>query len=129
MTITDLKDEVMNGPKPAQPKRQLRIAIDFDGTIHCPNNRLEGYKMGQPIQGAAEAIRQLRLQGHHIIIFPTWADTEKKRQAMVDWLTYFGVQFDDITSTKPEADLYIDNNGYRFDGNWEHAQSFIRTLQ
>lgn len=125
MTIDDLKDEVMNGPKRSEPHKALKIAIDFDGTIHNPDQRLPGYKMGQPIQGAAEAIRQLRLQGHHIIIFPTWANTEQGRRAIVDWLSYFGVEFDDITSTKPDADLYIDNNGYRFT-DWESALAFIR---
>ena len=128
MTLADLKDEVMNGPKPKQTKRALRLAIDFDGTIHNPTHRLPGYKMGQPMPGAAEAIRQLRLQGHEIIIFPTWADTQQKRQAIVDWLTYFGIEFDDITSTKPDAELYVDNNGYRFT-DWEHAMTFIGNMK
>jgi histidinol phosphatase-like enzyme len=106
-----------------------RLAIDFDGTIHDPFNVKKGYKMGQPIQGAAEAIRQLRLKGHEIIIFPTWADNQQRRQAIVDWLTYFGVEFDDITSVKPVADLYIDNNGYRFNGSWEQALAFVESLK
>ena len=102
----------------------MRIAIDFDGTIHDPLNRRKGYKMGQPVDGAIEAVRQLSSRGHWIIIHPTWATTEKQRQAIVDWLTYFNVPYDDITSTKPEADLYVDNNGYRFE-NWLDTLKFI----
>lgn len=104
------------------------IAIDFNSTIHNPYNKLKGYKMGQPIPGAVEAIQNLHKAGHTIIIFPTWADTEQKRRAILDWLTYFKVPFDDITSTKPEADLYVDDRGFRFE-NWKDTVDFINTTQ
>jgi beta-phosphoglucomutase-like phosphatase (HAD superfamily) len=102
-----------------------RIAIDFDGTIHDPFNVKKGYKMGQPIQGAAQAISDLQKQGHEIIIFPTWADNEQRRRAIVDWLTYFGVPFDDITSVKPDADIYLDNRAIRF-LDWAQATQDIQ---
>lgn len=128
MTTEELNDELMNGPM--RPTiRRFKIAVDLDGTLHDPTNVKKGYKMGMPIPGAAEAIRQLRLQGHQIIIFPTWADTGQKRKAIIDWLTYFGIEFDDVTSTKPDCDLYIDNNAYRFDGSWDSALGFISRLQ
>lgn len=104
------------------------IAVDFDGCIHDPFNRLPKYKMGQPIPGAAQAISRLQTMGHEIIVFPTWADNQQRRKAIVDWLNYFGVPFDDITSVKPEADLYIDNNAYRFTGDWEKALMDIEGL-
>ena len=105
----------------------MRVACDFDGVLHDPTNRLKGYKLGQPIEGAVEAIRQLRAQGHYIIIFPTWADNQKRRQALVDWLTYFNIGFDDITSVKPDADCYIDDRAVRFD-NWLQALKAIRDV-
>lgn len=106
----------------------MKIAVDFDGTIHDPFNVRKGYKMGQPIPGAAQSLSRLQTMGHEIIIFPTWADTQERRKALVDWLHYFGVPFDDITSVKPEADLYIDNNAYRFTGDWKQAQLDIEGL-
>jgi hypothetical protein len=118
MNLQDLRDEAMDGKKGSGTPQ--RIAIDFDGTIHDPLNRLPKYKMGQPVPGAAEAIRKLRLMGNQIIIFPTWADNSQRRKAIVDWLTYFGVEFDDITSVKPDADVYLDNRGLRFT-SWEQA--------
>lgn len=105
----------------------MRIAIDFDGTIHDPFNRKEGYKMGQPIEGAAAAIKHLQDQGHEIIIFPTWADSEQHRRAIVDWLTYFSVPFDDITSVKPDADIYIDNRAIHF-GTWLQTLSDVQKI-
>jgi hypothetical protein len=106
----------------------MKIAIDFDSTIHNPFNKLKGYKMGQPIAGAVEAIQGLHKAGHTIIIFPVWADTEQKRQAIVDWLTYFKIPFDDVTSTKPDADVYIDDRAYRFE-NWQDTVDFVSLLQ
>lgn len=102
-----------------------RIAIDFDGTIHDPFNVKEGYKMGQPVPGAIEAVKRLKEQGHEIIIFPTWADNQQRRQALVNWLNYFQVPFDDITSVKPDVDFYIDNNAVRFE-NWAQTLDFIK---
>lgn len=104
------------------------IAVDFDKTTHDPDNRSPGKKMGQPVPGAAQSIKQLRDQGHRIIIFPTWADTEQKRRAIIDWLTYFGVPFDDITSTKPDADAYLDDRAVRFT-SWEKALVDLNYLQ
>ena len=127
MSLQDLREEAMNGPKRELP-HGLRIAIDFDSTVHDPFTRNKGYKMGIPIEGAVEAIRQLRLAGNYIIIFPTWADSDKKRQAIVDWLTYFGVEFDDITSQKPEADVYLDDRGLRFT-SWDKALVDMARLQ
>ncbi len=98
----------------------MKLAIDFDGTIHDPFNVKRGYKMGQPIQGAAEAIRQLHTKGHEIIIFPTWADNQQRRKAIVDWLNFFGIAFDDITSVKPDADAYLDNRAVHFE-SWDRA--------
>jgi hypothetical protein len=106
----------------------VRIAIDFDGTIHDPTNRRPGYKLGQPILAAPQALTKLKELGHELIVFPTWADRQDRRQAIVSWLDYFKVPYDDITSVKPEAGLYIDNNGYRFD-NWRATIEFINTLK
>jgi hypothetical protein len=104
-----------------------KIALDFDGTIHNPFNRKPGYKMGVPIPGSPKAVQFLKDQGHEIIIFPTWADNQQKRKAIVDWLNYFKVPFDDITSVKPEADFYIDNNAIRFE-TWAQTLSDMKEL-
>lgn len=102
-----------------------KLAIDFDGTIHDPFNVKKGYKMGTPIPGAVDAVKYLKQIGHEIIIHPTWADNMQRRKAIVDWLEYFKVPFDDITSVKPDADFYIDNNAIRFE-SWPQTLDFIR---
>lgn len=105
----------------------MKLAIDFDGVLHDPFNVQKGYKMGKPIPGSVDAIKYLKRQGHEITIFPTWADNQQRRKALVDWLNYFEIPFDDITSVKPEADFYIDNNAIRFDA-WAQTITDLQRL-
>jgi predicted phosphatase len=83
--------------------------------------------MGVPVEGAQTAIKQLHSEGHYIVIFPTWADNQQRRKAIVDWLTYFDIPFDDITSVKPDADVYLDDRGLRFT-SWNKALADIKRL-
>lgn len=104
--------------------KPLRLAVDFDDTIMDTHNVKPGYKLGQPIKGAVEALNSLKAQGSIIVIHSVWADTEQKCEAMAKWCKYFNIPYDFITNIKPIADLYIDNNGYRFE-SWADTIKFI----
>jgi hypothetical protein len=106
-------------------RNKMKIAIDFDDVIHDPHNVKKGYKMGQPVKDAISSIRKLKSDGHEITVFSLWADTEQKRQAMVNWLNYFQVPWDDLTNVKADADVYLDDKGLRF-VNWTQALRDIR---
>ena len=84
------------------------IAIDFDRTI--VDDQYE------PLEGAKKAINAFREAGHKVIIHscnnPKWIEKV---------LTDHDIRFDDIWADqkgKPMADLYVDDRGYRFNGNW-----------
>lgn len=106
------------------------VAIDFDHTIHNPEDRDYGYRMGKPFPGAREALEQFRSIGARIVIHtcrarPTevidgklWEDGTEH---VADWLNYFDIPFDEITSVKPVADAYLDDKAVAFDGDWEQA--------
>jgi len=100
--------------------RPLTLAIDFDGTIHNTENKKPGYKMGVPIEGAAEALKQLKSEGALIVIHSLWGDTPERKEAIAKWCRYFDIPFDDITRLKPNCDLYIDNRGLHFQ-NWKQT--------
>lgn len=108
--------------------KPLRLAVDFDGVVHDPNNKIPGYKLGQPITNARASLEMLKNGGAIIVIHSVWADTEKSVQAIADWCTYFKIPFDFITNQKPDADLYIDDKGYRFE-NWTDTLRFIKSLR
>lgn len=101
----------------------LVFALDFDGVVHDYKNPIQGKRMGKPIHGANEALRKLKARGHRIIIFSTWGD-EKGKKTIEDFMRFYGLLFDDITNTKPQADYYIDDKGVRFT-SWDDFFNLI----
>lgn len=104
------------------------LAIDFDETLHNPYDKEPGYKLGKPIWGAVDAMIDLKRAGHQLIIHTVWASSQFRKAALVDWLEYFSVPFDNVTNIKPDADIYIDNKGYHFT-NWEDTMQYLSSYQ
>lgn len=112
------------------------IAIDFDGVIH--NDHLgyhDGTVYGDPIPGSLDALASLASK-YRIVIFTAKAKPDRPRvngltgaQLVWEWLENYGVDkyVYEVTSEKPRAFLYIDDNGYRFN-NWKDAIQFVDTI-
>ncbi len=106
----------------------MRICIDVDGVV-CELRRPEQtYADLAPLPGAAEHIRALRAAGHYVILhtarhMKTCEGNVGKvvaRQGLVtlQWLDDHDIEYDEIHFGKPHADVYIDDNAFRFTG-WE----------
>jgi hypothetical protein len=105
------------------------IAIDFDGVIHSFDKGWhDGTCYGEPLPGSLEAIKTLSAK-YNIIIFT--AKAKKNRplvngktgtQLVQEWLEKYDVMqyINEITSEKPRAKIYIDDNGYRFN-SWKNT--------
>lgn len=112
------------------------IAIDFDGVIHNADKGWhDGTCYGDPLPGALDAL-ELLSQKYKIIIFTAKAKLDRplvngKTGAMLvlEWLKKYNVDqyVSSVTSEKPRADLYIDDNGYRF-VNWSDTLEFVKKL-
>lgn len=87
----------------------LILAVDFDGVIHNPADRYPGKRLGSPFPDAQEAMQQLYDAGHTLIIFTTKAQTDAGKEAVQKWLDFFNIPHAAVTSTKPNADYYIDD--------------------
>lgn len=87
------------------------LAIDFDGVL-CSENVRPGRRMGDPIEGAIEAMQALKVKGYTLIIHTVRGERPKH---VVDWLVYWGIPFDDVTRIKPDADLFIDDRAVHFE--------------
>lgn len=106
----------------------VRICLDLDGVI-C-EIRPEGvpYSDLKPLPGACEAIRQLRSEGHIVIIhtarhMKTCSGNAGQVLARIGgttlrWHERHNIEFDEIYFGKPWADIYVDDNGFRFD-SWK----------
>ena len=112
------------------------VAIDFYGVIH---NFDKGWHDGtcywEPLPGSINAIKSLSKKYNNIIFT---AKAKKNRplvngktgvELVKEWLEKYGlIDFvSEITSEKPRAKIYIDDNGYRFE-SWEKTLNDIEEI-
>jgi capsule biosynthesis phosphatase len=109
-----------------------RICIDLDGVICEIRKENQRYQDLKPIPGAVEKIKKLRENGHYIIIY-----TSRRMKThggnigkvlcdigliTLEWLSRYGIEYDEIYFGKPWADVYIDDNALRFK-SWNEIES------
>lgn len=105
------------------------ILVDFDGVLHLYSKKWkDGSIYDPPIDGAKEALQSLLDKGYEIVIFTTRADPHiindveqsDQYQEVIDFLNKYEIPFTRVHKGvgKPLARLLIDDNCYRFNGNW-----------
>jgi len=119
---------------PGFESQSNNIAIDFDGVLHNADKGWgDGTCYGEPLPHSIEAIKQLSTQ-YNIIIFTAKAKPDRPLvngkngvELVEDWFKKYEILdcITEITSEKPRAELYIDDNGYRFK-NWNDTLNFIK---
>jgi capsule biosynthesis phosphatase len=115
----------------------MRICIDLDGVIAELRKPGETYADVKPVPGAVERVRTLRAAGHYVILYTARhmktcdGNTSKviARQGLTTlrWLEEHGIEVDEIMFGKPHADVYIDDNAYRFQA-WDEIAADGSTL-
>ena len=121
---------------PGFEDQSRNLAIDFDGVVHNSDKGwFDGTCYGEPIPGAIESIRELSKR-FNIIIFTAKAKPDRPLvdgktgvELVSNWLSRHGILdcVSEITSEKPRSELYIDDNGYRFE-NWQDTKIFVEEL-
>lgn len=106
----------------------MRICIDLDGVICNLKKDGQTYEELEPVTGAQEKLNELKQNGHYIIIntarhMKTCSGNLGAVNARISlitlkWLEKFNIQYDEIYFGKPYADIYIDDNAFRFT-EWE----------
>jgi len=101
-----------------------RICIDLDGVICDFKREGETYADVRPITGAIEKLNELRENGHYIIIQTARhmktchgnVGQVISRVGLItqQWLANHKVPYDEIYFGKPWAEIYIDDNAFRF---------------
>ena len=109
------------------------LAIDFDGVIH--KNSLgfhDGTVYDEPLPGAIDAIVELS-KNYRIILYTFKGHPDRPlvngKDGVTltwDWLKSHNIDkyIEDIVWGKPNAKVYIDDKGYRFE-NWTDTLKFI----
>ena len=121
---------------PGLEHEKQNLAIDFDGVIHNADKGWgDGTCYGEPLPGAIDAIKRLS-EDYNIIIFTAKAKSDRPlvngktgSKLVYEWLQKHQIEqyVFSVTSDKPRAELYIDDNGYRFE-NWNDTLKFLKTL-
>ena len=100
------------------------IAIDFDNTI---NNNLDiekGERYSKPFPNAKDYLHLLKQDGHKIMIFSC-----NRTKWIEEWMNHWELPFDFIwDAAKPIADVYVDDRGVGFRGDWTATYNEIKTL-
>ncbi len=112
------------------------IAIDFDGVIHNDNLGFnDGTIYGKPIKGSLESIKKLS-ENHTLKIYSCKSNPKRPlindktgTELIWEWLENHGVKeyIDDVVWGKPNAVIYIDDKGYRFE-NWNDTLNTLNKL-
>ena len=102
----------------------LRIVIDLDGVICTLKKEGESYSEVAPLPGAIEKLKQLKKDGHYIIIHTArhMLTTEnnmglinkKIGKITLDWLEKYQIPYDEIYFGKPYGKVYIDDSAIVF---------------
>jgi len=112
------------------------IAIDFDNVIH--NNSLgfhDGTCYGEPIEGVIESIKKISKK-FRIVIYSFKGHPDRPLingkngiELVWDWLKKYKIDsyIEDIVWGKPNAVVYIDDKGYRFE-NWKDTMIFLENI-
>lgn len=105
----------------------MKICIDIDGVL-CQLRRPEQqYADLEPVPGAVEKMKSLKQAGHYLILCTArhmatcnsniGMAVARQGRTLFDWLAKYQIPYDEIWFGKPHADVYLDDNGFRFT-NW-----------
>ena len=105
-----------------------RICFDLDGVICQLKKEGQEYTDLLPVDGAVEKLQDLKHHGHHIIIQTArhmktcngnvGLVMQRIGQVTLDWLAKYKIPYDEIYFGKPWAEIYVDDNGFRFE-KWD----------
>lgn len=111
------------------------VCIDLDGTISHYIEWVDENTFGNIIPNADSALKKLKSRGYTIIIYTTRAN----KQLVAEFLNKHNIPFDYINENpnqpknaiggKPLADIYLDDRGLQFNGNWNDTLEKILSFK
>jgi hypothetical protein len=115
-------------------KSKRVIALDFDGVIHDDSKGFhDGTIYGLPIDGTESALKELS-KNYKLIIFTCKANPKRPLvddktgiELIWEWLEKWNFRqyISDVVWGKPNALIYIDDKGFRFN-DWQTTLEYLK---
>lgn len=114
-------------------KHSPTVAVDLDGTLTVDGKFQGPDIIGEPRDGAREAMQELKDAGFRIIIFTVRGNSKRIKE----WLDEHDIVYDYInenpdqpadSSGKIIADVYIDDRAVRADKPWPELVEKVKKL-
>jgi histidinol phosphatase-like enzyme len=117
-------------------KSKKVIALDFDGVIHDDSNGFhDGTIYGLPIDNVESALKELSKK-YTLIIFTCKANPKRPLinektgiELIWEWLEKWNFRqyISDVVWGKPNAIIYIDDKGFRFN-DWQTTLEYLKEI-
>lgn len=102
-----------------------RAAVDFDGVLHRYDRPFSEVPADGPVEGALEFVQALIAADFEVIVFTTRGKDLTGMTEVRKWLNKYGFPLGlTITAEKPMAQFYLDDRGFRFEGDFKAALKF-----
>ena len=113
LQTASLKQAFLKEAFEEEPKEcETDICIDLDKTIA---QDAEYPKIGEPIEGAKEALAKFKEMGYNIVIYSCRGDTEEGLELVREWLDKYEIPFDSIfEGKKPFSKYFIDDKAIKY---------------
>jgi len=109
------------------------IAVDFDATIHEHLSTFSDWVTiaDPPVAFAKNAMQQLKDDGWYIIVHTARIIDFSTAEAVKTWLARHEIPYDEIwlDFSKPYADIYLDDKGLQFNGDWLQTLEDIKNFK
>lgn len=103
----------------------LIVVLDFDGVLHTYHKWEGVVPCNPPVDGAREFVAWLVENGAKVKVSSTRALEDGGADAIRLWLQTYSFPPMPITSEKPIGHLYIDDRGWRFEGDFSPIKQYI----
>lgn len=102
-----------------------RVTLDFDGVINGHGSGGPGLD-DPPVAGAKEAIDTLRRRGYRVAVLSARTSDDPGAVAAIQtYLGKHGIVVDEVTDKKLPSEVYVDDRGFRFEGDWSAVLTFV----
>lgn len=110
--------------------RTKTLAVDFDGVLNAYTGEWDGYQpTTPPVEGAQWFCREVMERGIDIVVFSCRALSTEGQKGIEEWLTKHNFPAMVVTGTKPVATWYLDDRGWRFNGDFASFLDLMVVLE